>query len=81
MTTSHADHAKALRIIQETGATLDQANAAMAKLYAAGIHLIKVDPPAEPVTGPRSADPNPHVEKLRGILRGVTKPTEYEEKP
>ena len=31
MTTSHADHAKALRLIQETGATLDEANAVIAK--------------------------------------------------
>jgi hypothetical protein len=31
MTTSHADHALALRLIQDTGATLDQANAVMAK--------------------------------------------------
>lgn len=33
----------------------------------------------EPYTGEKVADPTPHVEKLRGILRGVTKPTEYEE--
>lgn len=79
MTTSAADHALALRLIQETGATLDQANAVMFRFNAAGMHLIKVDPPAEPKSGPRSEDPNPHVEKLRGILRGVTKPTEYEE--
>lgn len=31
MSTSAADHAHALRLIQETGATLDQANAVMAK--------------------------------------------------
>ncbi|MBC7307197.1 MAG: hypothetical protein H5T80_09780, partial [Dietzia sp.] len=59
MTTSAADHALALRLIQETGATLDQANAVMAKLYAAGMHLIKVDPPAEPKSGPKAENHRP----------------------
>ncbi|MGH3999203.1 MAG: hypothetical protein ACRDTJ_17300, partial [Pseudonocardiaceae bacterium] len=76
MTTSAADHALALRLIQDTGATLDQANAVMARFNAAGIYLVKVDPPAEPVTGPRSEDSSPHVDRLRAIVRNATKPQE-----
>lgn len=77
MTTSAADHAKALRLIQETGHTLDQANAVMAKLYAAGIHLVSIDPPVEPQTGPKAEKPHERVEELRRIVASVTKPTEY----
>lgn len=54
MTTSAADHAKALRLMQELGATLEQANAVMARFNAAGIHLISIDPPVEPQTGPKA---------------------------
>jgi hypothetical protein len=79
MTTSAADHAKALRLIQETGVTLDQANAVMARFNAAGIHLISVDPPAEPYTGEKATNPAEHVANLKAIVRNATKPTEYEE--
>lgn len=53
MTTSAADHAKALRLMQELGASLDQANAVMARFNAAGIHLVSIDPPREQ-TGPKA---------------------------
>ncbi len=48
---------------------------------AANLDIVKREPPVEPETGPRSKDPNPHVDRLRQILHGATKPTEYEEKP
>lgn len=79
MTTSAADHAKALRLMQELGATLDQANAVMARFNAAGIHLVSIDPPVEPQTGPRATNPAEHVAELKAIVRNATKPTEYEE--
>lgn len=81
MTTSAADHAKALRLMQELGHTLDQANAVMARFNAAGIHLVSIDPPAEPQTGKRAEKPHERVEELRRIVASVTKPTEYEETP
>jgi hypothetical protein len=68
MTTSPASHALALRLIQETGTTLDQANAVMAKLYAAGIHLLKTDPPAEPVTGEK-AEQTPKYAQVRARIQ------------
>lgn len=80
MTTSAADHAHALRLIQETGATLDQANAVMAKLYAAGMHLISIDPPVEPQTGPKAPGEvaKARLAEMRQIVRGIT-PTEHQE--
>lgn len=59
MTTSAADHALAMRILQETGNTFEQAHAVMARFNAAGIYLVKVDPPAEPQTGPKAKDHRP----------------------
>lgn len=85
MTTSHADHAKALRLIRETGATLDQANAVMARFNAAGIYLVKVDPPAEPQTGPKAKDHRPaYVEAKAAIAAARTRTstaTTTEEQP
>jgi hypothetical protein len=71
MTTSHADHAKALRLIQETGATLDQANAVMAKLYSAGIHLVSTEPPVEPYTGDKAEEQTPAYLAERARLRAA----------
>ncbi len=86
MTTSAADHAKALRLMQELGATLDQANAVMARFNAAGIHLISIDPPVEPDTGPKAEDHRPAYVKAKAAIAeakkktsAATKPTEYEE--
>ena len=78
MTTSHADHAKALRLIQEV-CTLDQANAVMAHFNAAGIHLVSIEPPVEPYTGDKAPNPTERVASLKAIVRSVTKPAEYEE--
>ena len=77
MTTSHADHALALRLIQETGATLDQANAVMAKLYSAGIHLVSIEPPVEPYTGDKAPGEvaKQRIAEMRAVVRGIT-PTE-----
>lgn len=80
MTTSAADHAKALWLMQDTGCTLDQANAVMARFNAAGIHLISIDPPVEPQTGPKAPGDvaKAKLAEMRATIRG-TKPTEYEE--
>lgn len=75
MTTSAADHAKALRLMQETGATLDQANAVMARFNAAGIHLVSVDPPVAPDTGEKAEPPAAYV-AARQALKGITTTTE-----
>ena len=77
MTTSHADHAKALRLIQETGATLDQANAVMARFNAAGIHLVSIEPPVEPYTGDKAPGEvaKAALAEMRAVVRGIT-PTE-----
>ena len=72
MTTSHADHAKALRLIQETGATLDQANAVMARFNAAGIHLVSIEPPVEPYTGDKAPEQTAEYVRARRALKGVT---------
>ena len=66
MTTSHADHAKALRLIQEV-CTLDQANAVMARFNAAGIHLVSIDPPVETQTGPKAERPQAWDEARRAL--------------
>lgn len=81
MTTSAADHAKALRLMQELGATPEQANAVMARFNAAGIHLVSIDPPVEPDTGPKAEEQTPEYIRARRALRNATKPTEYEETP
>ena len=72
MTTSHADHARALRLIQETGATLDQANAVMARFNAAGIHLVSIEPPVEPYTGDKAEEQTPEYVQARRALKGIT---------
>lgn len=72
MTTSAADHAKALRLMQELGATLDQANAVMARFNAAGIHLVSIDPPVEPDTGPKAEEQTPEYIRARRALKGIT---------
>ena len=71
MTTSHADHAKALRLIQETGATLDQANAVMARFNAAGIHLLSIEPPVEPYTGDKAEEQTAEYVQARRALKGI----------
>lgn len=86
MTTSAADHAKALRLMQELGATLDQANAVMARFNAAGIHLVSIDPPVDPQTGPKAENHRLAYVKAKAAIAearkktsNATKPTEYEE--
>lgn len=87
MTTSAADHAKALRLMQELGATLEQANAVMARFNAAGIHLVSIDPPVEPDTGPKAENHRPAYVKAKAAIAearkkktsAAAKPTEYEE--
>ena len=71
MTTSHADHAKALRLIQEV-CTLDQANAVMARFNAAGIHLVSIEPPVEPYTGDKAEEQTPEYVQARRALKGIT---------
>ena len=80
MTTSAADHAKALRLMQELGHTLDQANAVMARFNAAGIHLVSIDPPVEPNTGPKAPGEvaKARLAEMRATIRGIT-PTEHQE--
>lgn len=75
MTTSAADHAKALRLMQELGATLDQANAVMARFNAAGIHLISIDPPVEPNTGPKAENHRPAYVKAKAAIAAARKKT------
>ena len=77
MTTSHADHAKALRLIQETGATLDQANEILFRFNAAGIHLVSIEPPVEPYTGDKAPGEvaKAALAEMRAVVRGIT-PTE-----
>lgn len=75
MTTSAADHAKALRLMQELGATLDQANAVMARFNAAGIHLISIDPPVEPQTGPKAENHRPAYVKAKAAIAEARKKT------
>ena len=70
MTTSHADHAKALRLIQEV-CTLDQANAVMARFNAAGIHLVSIEPPVEPYTGDKAEEQTPAYLAERARLRAA----------
>lgn len=86
MTTSAADHAKALRLMQELGATPEQANAVMARFNAAGIYLISIDPPVEPQTGPKAENHRPAYVKAKAAIAearkktsAATKPTEHEE--
>ena len=76
MTTSHADHAKALRLIQEV-CTLEQANAVMARFNAAGIHLVSIEPPVEPYTGDKAPGEvaKAALAEMRAVVRGIT-PTE-----
>ena len=71
MTTSHADHAKALRLIQEV-CTLDQANAVMARFNAAGIHLVSIEPPVEPYTGDKAEEQTAEYVQARRALKGIT---------
>lgn len=75
MTTSAADHAKALRLMQELGATLDQANAVMARFNAAGIHLVSIDPPVEPNTGPKAENHRPAYVKAKAAIAEARKKT------
>jgi hypothetical protein len=75
MTTSAADHAKALRLMQELGATLDQANAVMARFNAAGIHLVSIDPPVEPQTGPKAENHRPAYAKAKAAIAEAKKKT------
>jgi hypothetical protein len=79
MTTSAADHAKALRLMQELGATPDQANAVMARFNANGIHLISIDPPVEPNTGEKAPSEvaQAALAKMRADLRGTTTREEH----
>ncbi len=73
MTTTPADHARALRIIQETGATLDQARDVLFRLNSAGIHLVSIEPPAEPRTGPKADDDSPAKQQALANMRAITK--------
>jgi hypothetical protein len=75
MTTSAADHAKALRLMQELGATLEQANAVMARFNAAGIHLVSIDPPVEPQTGPKAENHRPAYVKAKAAIAEARKKT------
>ncbi len=71
MTTSHADHAQAMRILQETGCTFEQAHAIMARFNAAGIHLLKVEPPVEPYTGDKAPEQTAEYVQARRALKGI----------
>jgi hypothetical protein len=77
MTTSAADHAKALRLIQETGRTLDEANEILFRFNSAGIHLISIEPPVEPYTGDKAPGEvaKAALAEMRAVVRGIT-PTE-----
>lgn len=75
MTTSAADHAKALRLMQELGHTLEQANAVMARFNAAGIHLVSIDPPVEPQTGPKAENHRPAYVKAKAAIAEARKKT------
>lgn len=75
MTTSAADHAKALRLMQELGATPEQANAVMARFNAAGIHLVSIDPPVEPQTGPKAENHRPAYVAAKAAIAEARKMT------
>ena len=77
MTTSHADHAKAIRLIQETGRTFDEANEILFRFNSAGIHLISIEPPVEPYTGDKAPGEvaKQRIAEMRAVVRGIT-PTE-----
>lgn len=59
MTTSPANHARVLRIIQEeTGASEEEAHGVIARIHASGIYLMSIKPDVEPYTGDK-AKPRP----------------------
>lgn len=69
MTTSHADHARALRIIQEEiGASEEEARAVLARLNACGIYLYSTDPSPEPYTGEKAAPRKDLLESTRAEI-------------
>lgn len=72
MTTSHADHALALRLIQETGRTFDEANEILFRFNSAGIHLISIEPPVEPYTGDKAEEQTPAYLAERARLRAAS---------
>ena len=76
MTTSHADHAKALRLILQV-VTPDQANEILFRFNAAGIHLVSIEPPVEPYTGDKAPGEvaKQRIAEMRAVVRGIT-PTE-----
>ena len=71
MTTSHADHAKALRLIQEV-VTPDQANEILFRFNSAGIHLVSIEPPVEPYTGDKAEEQTAEYVQARRALKGIT---------
>ncbi|HEY9392649.1 MAG TPA: hypothetical protein VIP58_00880 [Nocardioides sp.] len=76
MTTSHADHAKALRLILQV-VTPDQANEILFRFNSAGIHLVSIVPPVEPYTGDKAPGEvaKAALAEMRAVVRGIT-PTE-----
>jgi hypothetical protein len=78
--TTHGTRIQAHGLLVAHGIPEERAETILRAFTAADLDIVK-RAPAEPVTGPRSADPNPHVDRLREIVRAATKPTEYEETP
>lgn len=70
---------KVAAIICSHGAHADTAELILSDLAGAGIHLVEVEPPPVPYTGEKAAEPSARIKELKAIVRGATKPTEYEE--
>lgn len=77
--TTHGTRILAGSLLVANGITEEHAETILRSFTAANLDIVK-RPPAEPKSGPRSKDPNPHVDRLRQIVRNATKPAEYEEK-
>jgi len=65
---SQHTYARALTIATEVGATEEQARELYARLHAAGIHLVSIDPSPEPYTGERTRPPADLLNEARAAI-------------
>ena len=68
-------------LLVSLGLSEDRAEDILRAFTAADLDIVKRQPPVEPYTGEKAENPAEHVANLKAIVRSVTKPTEYEEKP
>lgn len=71
-TTSRATRDRAVGIIRRHGATEVQAEAIVRDMSAVGIHLVEVEPPAEPYTGEKAAAMTPEYQQARAAMKGTS---------